>query len=242
MTLNEEQERVRRAMQATFGEIKEIPGLHQRVVENKEEKPMKMKYSVVIALAVLLVCGIALAAVIAPSIKDVLPWYVNEEKIVKPISQTHNSKWLDVEITEVYFSEHGLHLMVKMSPTDENKLIVSDFDFKDKSPYRTIMSSTIEQSGEIHIDEWRQGKEVILVEYLDIKRDKGWHSASRVENTLYMDVSSESMLMREDQLEAGITFDVYGCVTNLQTGEEERFTIVVELPPMEMQDAPWNNP
>ena len=238
MSMEQEQKTVQRAMDAALGGLKENPYLAQKILAKQEEKPMRMKRTAALALALslFLVGSIALATAYLPSIKDILPWVIKEEEIVVPISQTHNSEWLDIEVTEVYFSEHGLHMLFKIDAVNENQLVVSGMDFLDKEPYNTYLD------GNIHIDDWRQGKEVLLVYSIDIKHDSGWESGRRVDNTLYVESSSTSMLMRKEQVAAGITFDAYVNVQNLQTGEKEKITITLELPPLAMQEAERKNP
>jgi len=233
--MKHEQRLVQKAMDATFENKMGDTRLIEEVFQIKNGIRLRRYPVIAVIVASILICSVGFAALVVPSIKDVLPWYINEEKIVKPVSFTHNSEWLKLEVTEVYFSEQGLHLMFKMDTVNKDQLLVSDYDFLDKYPYRTFMD------GDVHIDEWRCGKEVLLVHYLDIKHDAGWHSAKRVDNTLYMDVSSDDMLMRKDQLAKGIVFDVFGYVENLQSKEVEKFSGVIELPPLEMQAAEWKS-
>lgn len=243
MSMEQEQKTVQRAMDAALGGLKENPYLTQKILAKQEEKPMRMKRTAALALALslFLVGSIALATNM-PGIQYFFSHVleINSEAIVKSVSQSHDSEWLDIEVIEAYWSAEALHVVVQIDAVKENQAICWWGEFKGSDPRSEYISLT-PSSEWVQMDEWRNGREALLIHDVHIKRDSGWIEHTRREDTLIFETSSDSMLMRADKLETGIEFDMYVTTENLQTGEKEEATIKLKLPPMEMQSGfKWN--
>lgn len=241
--MSREQEIVGKAMDAVLGGVQGDAQLKQKIIQNEKGATMGMRKRVglVLALAVLCIGGIALATTL-PGVKYFMSHVldINSDAIVKPVSQSHDSAWLDIEVMEAYWSAEGLHLIVKIDAMNKNQVICWWGEFKGSNPDSGYISLSA-TSGWVPVDEWRNEKEVLLIQDVHIKHDSGWIEHTRRENTLIFETSSDSMLMRADQLKKGIEFDVYVTTDNMQTGEKEMATIKLKLPPMEMQSGfEWN--
>lgn len=238
MTLRDEQTKIRTAMNAAFSGLEDDPFLAQRILsETKGEIKMKRKLStaLVLAIAALMLSAIALATSALPGIVDFLShgvggWNVKEEAIVTPISQSHNSKLVNFNVTEAYWAEDGLSVIVQVSAIDKNQLVANSFEFRDSQPYNTYIEINNEW---VHIDDWRDGKEVLFIELST--GTSGWGHYKRTEEGLTFICTASDV--SHYPLDEGMTFYLNYWINNAQTGEKENGRISIELPPMTMQDG-----
>ena len=241
--MSREQQIVGKAMDAALDGMHGDAQLMRRIIQNEKGETMSMKKrcGLILALVILFIGGIAMATNV-PGIQHFFSHVldINSEAIVRPVTQSHDSEWLDIEVIEAYWSKEALHVVVKIDAENENQVICWWGEFKGSDP-RSEYIHLSPDSEWVHVDEWRNGKEVLLIHDVHIKHDSGWIEHARREDTLIFETSSESMLMRADQLEKGIEFDIYVTTENLDNDEKEEATIKLKLPPMKMQSGfKWN--
>lgn len=238
MTDQELRSRLHSAVDHRLSGVTEDPFLARRVLEQQkgENTIMKKKLSLtaVAAIMLVLISVTALAASHWTGISDFLGrivggWQVKEEAIQKPISQQSDCTFATLTMTEAYWSEEGLHMVIQALPARDDLLVCYPEEVCDEDGN---VGDMIRADGrEIPLDEWRDGKQVILCE--PIPAEEGWNYYERTEEGLFLILTDWNP--DPDALRAGAeTMHTVRC-TNLQTGETEKATLTAVLPPLEMQ-------
>lgn len=241
MTLRDEQEKIQKAMNEALSGLQGDPWLAQRVLKNvKGDTKMKKRLSVsaAIVIALLSVSILALAASDWVGIGEFLGkivggWTVNEQAIVQPLKQKYSGALLDLTVTEAYWAEDGLSIVVRADAKSDGQL-----------PFYSFEDGLLDEEGDItdyieingkkmKLDDWRQGRDMIRCEVRP--GGEGWSWYKRTDEGLFLVVTEWNV--DADAMKKGALLEFgYSC-ENMQTGETDYGVLNVKLPPMTMQQG-----
>lgn len=236
MKNNSSNDMIRRALEAQLSGVKETPGLYDRVVrQTKGEAPMKKKMSLglVLAAALVMLAGIAVAAnwqgvTYFLTERYYAPEKVVEESVAQPLSQSCDSNWLNAEVVDAYWTDYAFSLTLHIQPKDASKALcmVTDIGTDGESFDKIWWKDEI-----LDLEQWRAGREVLSICYTTLSMGStgcDWIHEADDSLTVLLEVRNAD----EALLTAGGEHTISLCCDNMQTGETEESLLTFTLPAM----------
>ena len=251
MNEREEMERFQKAVDRRLSGLKGDPWLYQKIIAgDRKEKKMKKRISLglVLSLALMLSFTVALAENWG-GISDFLGMNglvahldLKKEHIVTPTAQSCDSKLLDVQVTDAYWSTEGLAVTMRVSARDENQLVVNENEImlpvelegEDDVPLDQMQLEI--ENEMLAVGAWRKDRQVLSyrVERPDMAGDawEYWQRGGQGEAYILNQTVTD-----EQRLLDGASYTWLLTVRNLITGGGEEAKLQFTLPPMEKQEG-----